>query len=101
MHDEVLARAAALVGVALAGEHERALHALAVDLEDATARVLLDHGEQVAEQGALELVELDCLRRRALCGVVDPPAPALAVFGLAAPSARAPSRAFFVPVDLV
>ena len=48
--DEVLAARAALVGVALAGEHERALDELAVDRLGGLVGVLLDDREQVAEQ---------------------------------------------------
>ena len=51
--DEVLARLAPLVGVVLAGEDERLLDALAVDLDAASSCVLLDDREQVAEQAAL------------------------------------------------
>ena len=51
MHDEVLARGPALVGVALAGEHERLLHQLAVDRVARLAGVLLHDGEQVARAG--------------------------------------------------
>ena len=61
--DEVLARAAALVGVALAGEHERALDRLALEPREAGVLVLLDYREQVGEKVALELVELDARRR--------------------------------------
>ncbi len=58
MHDEVLARAPALVGVVLAGEHERVLHAVTVDRRRGLRLVLGDDREQVAEQAALELVEI-------------------------------------------
>jgi hypothetical protein len=44
--------------VPLAGEHERALHELPVDLLRGVAGVLLDDGEQVAQQDALILGEL-------------------------------------------
>jgi len=57
--DEVLARAPALVGVALAGVDEGALHGLALDPGVARILVFLDDREQIAEQIALELVELD------------------------------------------
>ncbi len=57
MGDEVLARLAALVGVALAGERERALDRVAIDRRLAVARVLADDREQVAEQRALLAVE--------------------------------------------
>src|SRR4051794_12881348 len=59
VHDEVLARLAALVGVPLTGEQERALDQLAIDVRLRVASVLLDHGEQIAEEAALELVQLD------------------------------------------
>ena len=48
--DELLAGAPALVGVVLAGEHERVLDALAVDLDERVLGVLLDDREEVAEQ---------------------------------------------------
>jgi hypothetical protein len=53
MGDEVLAGAALLSGVALAGEGEGALELLAVDRLDLVGLVLLDDGEEVAEEGAL------------------------------------------------
>ena len=53
VHDEVLARLAPLVGVVLAGEHERVLDARAVDLHRGVRRVLGDDREQVAQQPAL------------------------------------------------
>ena len=56
--DEVLAAGAPLVGVALAGEHERLLDEPAVDLLDRLVGVLLDHGEEVAEEDALLVGEL-------------------------------------------
>jgi len=56
--DEVLARSPALVGVALAGEGEGALDGLGVDLARALDAVLLDHRQQVAEQGALVVGQL-------------------------------------------
>ena len=52
--DEVLARLAALVGVVLAGEHERLHDARAVDRLGDLVGVLLDDREQVGEQLALE-----------------------------------------------
>jgi hypothetical protein len=55
VHDEVLARLAALVGVPLAGEDEGAFDQLTIDLAAALAGVLLDDGEEVAQQAALEL----------------------------------------------
>ena len=58
MDDEVLARLAALVGVVLAGEHERLHHPLAVDGLRDLVGVLLDDREQVREQVLLELREV-------------------------------------------
>jgi hypothetical protein len=52
--DEVLPGLAALVGVVLAGEDERPLDAAAVDLDRGVLGVLLDDGEQVGQQPALE-----------------------------------------------
>ena len=52
--DEVLARLAALVGVVLAGEHERVDHAAAVDGPRDLVGVLLDDREEVGEQLALD-----------------------------------------------
>jgi hypothetical protein len=52
--DEVLAGLAALVGVVLAGEHERPDDGVAVDVLGDLLGVLLDDREQVAEQLALE-----------------------------------------------
>jgi hypothetical protein len=54
MGDEVLTGLAALVGVVLAGEHERAHDRVAVDGLRDLLGVLLDDREQVAEQLALE-----------------------------------------------
>ena len=54
VHDELLARAAALVGVVLAGEDEGLHDALAVDLLGDLVGVLLDDREQVGEQLALD-----------------------------------------------
>jgi hypothetical protein len=64
--DEVLARLALLVGVALAGKREGALDRLAVDLLAAARGVLADDGEQVAEELALVGVEIlgDIVDRR-------------------------------------
>jgi hypothetical protein len=56
--DEVLAGLAALVGVVLAGEHERAHDGVAVDRLGDLVGVLLDDREQVAEQLALERGEV-------------------------------------------
>jgi hypothetical protein len=53
MGDEVLPRAAPLVGMALAREGERPLHRLAVHRPRRVVAVLLDHGEQVPKQLAL------------------------------------------------
>ncbi len=52
--DELLARLAALVGVVLAGEHERADDRVAVDGLGDLLGVLLDDREQVGEELALE-----------------------------------------------
>ena len=62
--DEVLARLAALVGVVLAGEHERLDDAVAVDRLGDLVGVLLDDREQVGEQLALERREVGRDRRR-------------------------------------
>jgi hypothetical protein len=63
VHDEVLAGAAALVGVVLAGEHECLRDALAVDRDQRVVGVLLDDREQVAEQPAFAAGERrDALR---------------------------------------
>jgi hypothetical protein len=51
--DEVLARLAALVGVAVAGEGEGSLDRRPVDRRVAVGAVLADDGEQVAEQRAV------------------------------------------------
>ena len=56
--DEVLAACPALVRVALAREEERALDGVALDLLGGLAPVLLDDGEEVAEQDALGVGEL-------------------------------------------
>ena len=53
--DEVLAAGAALVGVAVAGEHERLLDELAVDPLGRLVGVLLDDREEVAKQNPLVL----------------------------------------------
>jgi hypothetical protein len=70
MHDEVLAREPALVGVVLAGEDERLLDLLAVDLDGGRLGVLLDDREDVGQQAALELGEVgpDDGRKRAPSG---------------------------------
>ena len=57
VRDEVLARAAALVDVALAGEREGLLDRTALECLGAFVRVLLDHREEVAEERALVLVQ--------------------------------------------
>jgi hypothetical protein len=64
--DEVLAGGPALVGVALAGEHEGPLHHGAVDLLGRLARVFLHHCEQIAEEHALVVAEPRTRSRRAL-----------------------------------
>jgi hypothetical protein len=58
MGDEVLARLAPLVDVALAGEGEGALDRLAIDGLVAVGRVLADDCEQVAEQHAVGVGEV-------------------------------------------
>ena len=58
MRDEVLARATALVGVAVAGECEGALDGLAVDLVVLFLGVLGDDREQIAEEVPLLRSEL-------------------------------------------
>jgi hypothetical protein len=58
VHDEVLAGAAALVGVVLAREREGLHDAAAVDLLGDLVGVLLDDREQVGEQLALERREV-------------------------------------------
>ena len=68
MDDEVLARLAALVGMMLAGEHERLHDAVAVDGLRDLVGVLLDDREQVREQVLLELREVG-RDRRARAGV--------------------------------
>jgi hypothetical protein len=70
VHDEVLAGLAPLVGVVLAGEHERVAHAVAVDFDRGVLGVLGDDREQVAEQAPLELVQV-----QALYGLCDSGAP--------------------------
>jgi hypothetical protein len=57
MADEVLARAALLIGVALAGEDEGALDGRAVGRLGGVGGMLADHREQVPEQGPLFLAE--------------------------------------------
>jgi len=51
--DEVLAGAAPLVGVVLAGEDERRLDRVAVDRDRRLGGVLLDDREQVVEEAGL------------------------------------------------
>ena len=63
VHDEVLARLAPLRGVVLAGEHERVLHAPAVDLHRGVRGVLGDDREQVAEQPPLRCAQTGRRRR--------------------------------------
>ena len=58
MDDEVLARLPALVGVVLAGEHERLHDAVAVDGLRDLVRVLLDDREEVRQQILLDLREV-------------------------------------------
>ena len=61
VHDEVLAGLAPLVGVVLAGEHERIADAGTVDLDRRLLGVLGDDREQVVEQPSLELVQVEAL----------------------------------------
>jgi hypothetical protein len=68
MDDELLARDAPLVGVVLAGEHERLHDAVAVDGLGDLVGVLLDDREQVREQVLLEAREVG-RDRRARVGV--------------------------------
>jgi hypothetical protein len=49
VEDELLARAAALVGVVLAGEDERGRDRVAVDRDERVLGVLLDDREQIGE----------------------------------------------------
>ena len=74
VHDEVLARLAALVGVVLAREHERLHHAVAVDGLGDLVGVLLDDREQVRKQLLLDLREVrreGRTRARVRRGAVD------------------------------
>jgi hypothetical protein len=74
MHDEVLARLPALIGVVLAGEHERLDHPVAVDRLRDLVGVLLDDREQVREQVLLEAREVGrdrTARLRVRRGTVD------------------------------
>ncbi len=78
MRDEVLARLAALVGVALASEGERPLDRLGVDRPQSVVAVLRDHRQEVAEQRALVVGELGRVRslsRRRWRRRVTAPAP--------------------------
>ena len=91
-------RAAALVRVVLAGEHERALHRIAVDLLGRVGGVLLDHRHQVAEQAALEVREVGRrarrgVRRGAVDGLVVEVDLAVAALRRARPHRAAPWRA--------
>jgi hypothetical protein len=70
MGDEVLAGLAALVGVVLAGEQERAQDRLAVDRVDDLVGVLGDDREQVAEQLVLERRQVIRDRQRAVVAVL-------------------------------
>ena len=89
--DEVLARLAALVGVVLAGEHERLHDGVAVDGLGDLVGVLLDDREEVGEELALEVgrdrrERSSGPRDRAGRGAVDRP------MGLHARRPSAPSR---------
>jgi hypothetical protein len=70
MHDELLTGSPALVGVVLAGEHERRGHRLAVDRDQRVLGVLLDDREQVAEQPALVLLQDGDVRDADRCGLL-------------------------------
>jgi hypothetical protein len=72
MTDEILARSAALVGVMRAGVHERLLDPVTVDRDRGLVRVLLDDGEEVAEQTPLGGVQLRVLNERRPSSVLDP-----------------------------
>jgi hypothetical protein len=63
MDDELLAGEAPLVGVMVAGIGECGLDALAVDGERRLVGVLLDDGEQIAEQALLVGRQGPALRR--------------------------------------
>jgi hypothetical protein len=80
MGDEVLARLPLLSGVALAGEGEGALDLLPVDGLGGVRFVLLDDGEEVAEQGALVRGQLagDRVRAGRARVAVDLPDPCVA-----------------------
>jgi hypothetical protein len=69
MHDELLARAPALVGVVLAGEDEGGGHGLAVDRDERVLGVLFDDREQVAQQPALVLLQDGDVRDADRCGL--------------------------------
>ncbi|HLW96015.1 MAG TPA: hypothetical protein VKS25_11620 [Solirubrobacteraceae bacterium] len=58
MDDELLARAAALVGVVLASEDEGGRDGVAVDRDERVLGVLLDDREQIGEQLSLALGQL-------------------------------------------
>jgi hypothetical protein len=60
-HDEVLARAAPLVGMVHAGVNECLLHPVAVDRGGGLVGVLLDDREQIAEESALLIGQLGAL----------------------------------------
>jgi hypothetical protein len=69
MGDEVLARLAALVGVVLAGEQERAQDGATVDRVDDLVGVLGDDREEVGEQLVLERRQVVRDRQRAVVAV--------------------------------
>ena len=70
MGDEVLAGLAALVGVVLAGEQERAQDGRAVDRVGDLVGVLGDDREQVTEQLVLERRQVVGQRKRAVVAVL-------------------------------
>ncbi|MGD1050711.1 MAG: hypothetical protein ABR947_06530 [Solirubrobacteraceae bacterium] len=57
MDDELLTGAPALIGVVLAGEHERGGDRVAVDRDERVLGVLLDDRKEIAEQPALVLLQ--------------------------------------------
>jgi hypothetical protein len=71
MDDEVLAAAAALIGVVDAGVHERLLDTVAIDHDGRLVSVLLDDRKQIREQPALDGRELGALDRRLRVGALD------------------------------
>ena len=60
VNDELLPGTATLMGVVLAGEHERRADGLAVDRDQRVLGMLLDDREEVGEQLALARGQLSC-----------------------------------------